>query len=139
MFPGTQGGGNWHGVAFNKPLGLIVTNVMTAGQWGHLEAGGRGGRGGRGAPPPDAPAAEPAAAAGRGASAGPPALGKRTPEGGRFWDPERQWSCSEPPWGELVAVNANTGDIAWKVPLGIFQELEARGLKTGTHSLGGSL
>ena len=30
--------------AFNKPLGLIITNVMTAGQWGHLEAGGRGGR-----------------------------------------------------------------------------------------------
>jgi quinoprotein glucose dehydrogenase len=139
VFPGAQGGGNWHGVAFNKPLGLIVTNVMTAGQWGHLEAGGRGGRGGRGAPPPDTPAAEPAAATGRGATAGPPSLGKRTPEGGRFWDPERQWGCSEPPWGELVAVNANTGDIAWHVPLGIFEELEAKGIKTGTPSSGGPI
>jgi hypothetical protein len=24
------------------------------------------------------------------------------------------------PWGELIAVNANTGDIAWRVPLGDF-------------------
>ena len=140
VFPGAQGGGNWHGVAFNKPLGLIVTNVMTAGQWGHLEAGGRGGRGGRGAPPPDAPARRtPAAAAARGAAPrAPPPLGKRTPEGGRFWDPAKQWSCSEPPWGELVAVNANTGDIAWHVPLGDFEELEAKGIKTGTPSSGGA-
>ena len=141
VFPGAQGGGNWHGVAFNKPLGLIVTNVMTAGQWGHLEPGGRGGRG-RGAPAADTPvAAEPApAAAGRGTAPGqPPPMSKRTPEGGRFWDPEKQWSCSEPPWGELVAVNANTGDIAWHVPLGIFEELEAKGIKTGTPSSGGPI
>jgi hypothetical protein len=52
VFPGAIGGGNWQGVAFNKPLGLIITNVMNAGQWGHLqEGGGRGGRGGRGAAP----------------------------------------------------------------------------------------
>ena len=95
--------------------------------------------GGRGAPPADAPAPRTAAAAGRGAPAGPPPLGKRTPEGGRFWDPEKQWSCSEPPWGELVAVNANTGDIAWHVPLGIFEELEAKGIKTGTPSSGGPI
>ena len=36
-FPGAVGGGNWQGVMFNKPLGLIITNVMNAGQWGHLE------------------------------------------------------------------------------------------------------
>ena len=139
VFPGAQGGGNWHGVAFNKPLGLIITNVMTAGQWGHLEAGGRGGRGGRGAEPPAEGAGAGAAAdSGRGAGQ-PPAMGKRTPEGGRFWDPGKQWSCSEPPWGELVAVNANTGDIAWRVPLGIFEELEAKGIKTGTPSSGAAI
>ena len=48
VFPGAVGGGNWQGVAFNKPLGLIITNVMNAGQWGHLQEGFRGfGRGGR--------------------------------------------------------------------------------------------
>src|SRR6185369_10062035 len=117
VFPGAQGGGNWHGVAFNKPLGLIITNVMTAGQWGHLEQGG--GRGGR--------------------DGDPPAMSKRTPEGGRFWDPAKRWSCSEPPWGELVAVNANTGDIAWRVPLGEFEELAAKGIHTGTPVSGGAI
>jgi quinoprotein glucose dehydrogenase len=24
--------------------------------------------------------------------------------------------CTAPPWGELVAVSANTGDIAWRAP-----------------------
>ena len=37
VFPGAIGGGNWSGVTFNKQLGLIITNVMNAGQWGHLE------------------------------------------------------------------------------------------------------
>ena len=37
MFPGAVGGGNWNGVTYNKKHGLIITNVMNAGQWGHLE------------------------------------------------------------------------------------------------------
>src|SRR5262245_20943236 len=59
VFPGAQGGGNWHGAAFNKQLGLIITNVMNAGQWGHLAAGG--GRGGGPQPPAGAPAPDGAA------------------------------------------------------------------------------
>ncbi len=62
-----------------------------------------------------------------------------TPEGGRFWQPETRYSCAPPPWGELVAVNANTGDIAWRAPLGSFDELAAKGLKTGTPNTGGGI
>jgi glucose dehydrogenase len=140
VLPGAQGGGNWHGATFSKPLGLIITNVMTAGQWGHLQAGG-GRRGGGDAPPDAADAPAPGAPpAGRGGNANtPPPLGKTTPEGGRFWDPARRWSCTAPPWGELVAVNANTGDIAWHVPLGDFEELAAKGIHTGTPSSGGAI
>jgi len=29
----------------------------------------------------------------------------------------QQLPCQQPPWGELAAVNVNTGAIAWKVPL----------------------
>jgi quinoprotein glucose dehydrogenase len=37
-------------------------------------------------------------------------------------------------------VNANTGDIAWRVPLGSFEELDAKGVpKTGTPNMGGSI
>ena len=49
------------------------------------------------------------------------------------------YSCQAPPWGELVAVSTKTGDIAWHVPLGAFDELEAKGIKTGTPSLGGAI
>jgi quinoprotein glucose dehydrogenase len=66
-------------------------------------------------------------------------MGKRTPEGGRFWNPQKQWDCSNSPWGELVAVNANTGDVAWRVPLGEDEELAAKGIVTGTPQAGGSI
>jgi quinoprotein glucose dehydrogenase len=35
-----------------------------------------------------------------------------------FLDPETGNPCQKPPWGELVAVNVNTGDIAWRKVLG---------------------
>lgn len=161
VFPGAIGGGNWNGVAYNRKRGLIITNTMTAAMWGHLEEvkpgeerRGRGGRG-RGASDPPAGATPPGGRSGAG-EAGPPAgraagggddnaptarspYRKVTPEGGRFWEPTLRYPCNEPPWGELIAVNANTGDIAWRVPLGAFEELEKKGLKTGTASLGGAI
>jgi glucose dehydrogenase len=162
-FPGAIGGGNWQGISYNKKLGLLITNVMNAGQWGHLEevkAGEvRPGRGGRGGPPGGGPpgggppgggppGGAPPAGAQRpprppaeddGASASRSPFRKVTPEGGRFWQAETRYSCNPPPWGELVAVNASTGDIAWRIPLGIFEELEAKGIKTGTPMTGGGM
>ena len=39
----------------------------------------------------------------------------------------------------MVAINVNTGEYAWRVPLGIVEELEAKGVKnTGTMNMGGS-
>jgi glucose dehydrogenase len=50
---------------------------------------------------------------------------------------DKGWPCINPPWGELIAVNANTGDIAWRTPLG---SAEAYGNKTtGTTTMGGSV
>ena len=148
VFPGAVGGGNWQGVMVNKSLGLMITNVHNTGQWGHLEerapGAGRGGRGGRGGDPsgrggraggepPDLP--ENVTAPGTG-----PNMSKVTPEGGRFWDAANKYSCAQPPWGELIAVNANTGDIAWRIPLGEYPELVAKGIPvTGAPSLGGGI
>ena len=47
--------------------------------------------------------------------------------------------CNQPPWGELVAVNVNTGDIAWKVPLGVTDTLPEGKQKTGRPNIGGSI
>jgi len=44
----------------------------------------------------------------------------------------------KPPWGTLNAVNLNTGDLLWKVPLGNFNELNKFGMRnTGTEIYGG--
>ena len=57
----------------------------------------------------------------------------------RFWDNNR-YPCQQPPWGELAAVNVNTGEIAWKIPFGIYPELVAKGIPpTGTPNLGGPI
>jgi quinoprotein glucose dehydrogenase len=144
LFPGAVGGGNWNGVAVNQPLGLMFTNVMNAGQWGHLEPAtlGRGRRGGaaRGEAAGPGRANSPSEGRADGEGAPPrPTWRKVTPEGRRFWDPDTMYSCQQPPWGELVAVSTKTGDIAWHVPLGSFEALEAKGLHTGTPSLGGAI
>ena len=144
VFPGAIGGGNWNGVAFNKKHALIITNVMNAGQWGHLETRSCRATIGGERPPGRRAASGADVAAGTGGRTWSAATARRpfrkvTPEGGRFWEPKSRYSCNRPPWGELIAVNANTGDIAWRVPLGVFEELEKKGIKTGTPSLGGGI
>jgi quinoprotein glucose dehydrogenase len=43
-----------------------------------------------------------------------------------------------PPWGTLNAINLNTGEYLWKIPLGEEKELAAKGIRhTGTENYGG--
>jgi glucose dehydrogenase len=117
-FPSTLGGGNWNGFSYDPTLGLVFTSVMNLGQVAKMVEGqARGG--------------------------GPTTWVRRSPWGGaagRFWNPETKIPCSAPPFGELVAIDVNRGDIAWKVPLGFVESLKAKGFdKTGTLNIGGSI
>jgi len=47
--------------------------------------------------------------------------------------------CVQPPWAELIAVNGNTGDIAWRRPLGSAEIYGDVGAHTGMLNLGGTL
>ncbi|MFZ1160404.1 MAG: PQQ-binding-like beta-propeller repeat protein [Candidatus Sulfotelmatobacter sp.] len=55
----------------------------------------------------------------------------------KFLDAEG-YPAIAPPWGTLNAINLNTGDYVWKIPLGEYPELAAAGVKnTGTENYGG--
>ena len=46
----------------------------------------------------------------------------------------------KPPWGALNAINLNTGDYAWKVPVGNIPELQGKGESiTGMEGYGGPI
>jgi quinoprotein glucose dehydrogenase len=118
MFPSTLGGGNWSGLSYDPSRGLVFTNIMNLGQVARME------------PRPDAAKSE-------------VAYRRTSPWGsayGRFWNPDTKLPCSAPPFGELVAVDVNTAEVVWRVPLGVFQDLQAKGLEaTGTPNIGGTI
>ena len=117
-FPSTLGGGNWSGFSYDPTLGLAFTSVMNIGQVAKMVQG-----------------------TARGSTI--PTWVRRSPWGGavgRFWNPETKIPCSAGPFGELVALDVNKGEVAWKVPLGFFQTLKDKGFdKTGTLNIGGSI
>jgi glucose dehydrogenase len=111
VFPGAMGGGNWGGVSFDPKLSYVFVNTSNMGAIGHLV--------------PSAP--------------GAPVAYRNESGYARFLDADH-YPCQRPPWGELTAVNANTGEIAWKVPLGSFAELESEGFRNaGTPNVGGTI
>ena len=57
----------------------------------------------------------------------------------KFLDPDG-YPAVAPPWGTLNAIDLNTGEYVWKIPLGEYPELAAKGMKnTGTENYGGPL
>ena len=53
---------------------------------------------------------------------------------------DHDYPGSKPPWGTLNAIDLNTGRLAWKVPLGEYEELTQRGIpRTGTENFGGPM
>jgi quinoprotein glucose dehydrogenase len=116
-FPSTLGGGNWSGLSYDAERGLAITNIMNLGQVASMER--RTGPDGRVTFERTTPWKRPI---------------------GRFWNLETRVPCSAPPFGELVAVDINTAEVRWRVPLGQFDHLKAQGFdRTGSPNMGGTI
>lgn len=128
-FPGNHGGVNWGGVSFNPQLGYLFINSNDLGQiTGVRDHDMNEGRAiGRGV--------------GNRVDPGGPYEGIG---GGRFSIPGKNGStqqlpCQQPPWGQLTAVNVNTGEFVWRVPLGVTDSLPPEKQKTGRPGNGGTI
>jgi glucose dehydrogenase len=118
IFPGQQGGPNYGGMAVDPGLAYVFVNVRNTAGMGRMEKTKDG----------DQVAYRRVSPLGAGSV------------NARFWNPAKQMPCQQPPWAELIAVNANTGDLAWRVPLGTKDEMEAKGLhNTGAFGQGGPI
>ena len=57
----------------------------------------------------------------------------------KFQDPDG-YPAVVPPWGTLNAIDLNTGKYLWKIPLGEYPALAAKGMKnTGSENYGGPI
>ncbi len=128
QFPGNHGGVNWGGTSFNPELGYLFVNTNELGQLSGLKDHDK--------------QAGPARGAGVGNRVDPGGPYEGQPGGGRFSVPgtgPQQLPCQQPPWGQLTAVDVNTGQFAWRVPLGVTESLPAGKQNTGRPGNGGTI
>ncbi len=110
FFPGTNGGSNYGGGAFDPETDTYYINSMDVGTLASMVP--------------------------RGADAEVPWRSRAVPQG-RFWD-SNMYPCQEPPWGHLTAIDLGTGKFRWQSLLGEYDELTKRGIPpTGASNLGG--
>ena len=126
QFPGNHGGVNWGGISFNPQLGYLFISTSELGQISGLKDRA-----------PNATGA--ARGEGQGNRVHPDAPYEGVPGGGRFKDNASNMMCQQPPWGQLTAVNVNTGEFAWRVPLGITESLPPDKQNTGRPGNGGTI
>jgi quinoprotein glucose dehydrogenase len=124
IFPGATGGTNWGGMATDQKAGYVFAYTQDLGQVGWTEK--------------KKPGVEYAFD-----EHGSPLEYTRASVDGpgpfhTFSVPVKQadgrtlnWPCQKPPWGRLTAVNANTGEFAWQVPLGVTEDLPVGKQNTG--------
>jgi len=112
LFPGLNGGANWGGVAFDPATRTLFINSMDVGGLFRMVSRPEG-------------------------STLPYRL--RAVKHEFYWDSNR-YPCQKPPWGALTAIDLDSGEFRWRVTLGEFDELSARGIpKTGAPNLGGPI
>lgn len=114
LFPGLAGGPNWGGIAHNPNNDYVYVFAADIGTFGWMEDA---------EPGSDLPYIR----------SGP------RPAGFDVRMNDRSMPCQKPPWGRLTAVDTQTGDIAWQIPIGITEGLTADKQRTGRPGRAGAL
>lgn len=128
-----NGGSVWGGSSADPTTGLVYVNITEGGSIGWIEPRDPNGNYGSGTDGSNQPYD-------RGSLIGPGAYSGFNasftgPDGRRVTLP-----CIRPPWGRMIAVDANTGEIAWAVRLGTTPQLAEGKRETGANnSAGGSM
>ena len=104
LFPGLAGGPNWGGVAFDPNSSLAFVFAADLGTLGWLEATGED---------------------------FPYRLSLPRPSSFAVSIDGQTLPCQEPPWSHLTAIDTTTGDIAWRIPLGVSDSLPPGKQNTG--------
>jgi len=120
QLPGGTGGVNWGGPAADPTTGIVYVNAQDTSLVGWVEKV-------QGDKPysfdaTSAPEYDRASVDGKG-----PFFSFNAPIGGQYDEQGRAVGatapCYKPPWARLTAVDANTGEIKWAVPLGLVEGL----------------
>ena len=113
-FPGPTGGTNWGGAAADPKMGYVFVNSQDSPGTGWIRKNPNAGQPGQLA-----------------YDKAPGFFSFAAPAKDTNGNTIGNLPCVKPPWERLFAVNANTGEIAWQVPLGITEGLPEAKQNTG--------
>jgi glucose dehydrogenase len=121
QFPGGIGGVNWGGPAADIQTGWVYVNALDTSLVGWVEKKDPNVEYSFDAPHSDQPY-DRASVDGKG-----PFFSFSAPLTGKYDEKGRAVGtaapCYKPPWARLTAIDANTGEVKWAVPLGVYDEL----------------
>jgi quinoprotein glucose dehydrogenase len=133
QFPGGTGGVNWGGAAADPTTGYVYVNAHDTSLVGWIEARRPGLNYGNGVAGTRTPYD-------RGSVNGAgPYFTFSAPFKDSTGRTLANLPCQRPPWGRLVAVDANTGEVAWESPLGLTEALPEGKQLTGNSGSAGPI